>query len=71
MLLYIRQIWFDHRLSWNSTEFHRIKVREHFLDKIWIPDIRMRNMKDMKRFHDFGGINMNIHSNGRIYFSQL
>ena len=71
MLLYIRQRWSDYRLSWNSTDVSRIKVREHLLDKLWIPDIRMRNLKDAKRFHDFGGINMNLYSNGRIYYSQL
>ena len=71
MLLYIRQRWFDYRLSWNSTDVSRIKVREHLLHKIWIPDIRIRNLKDAKRFHDFGGVNMNLHSNGKIYFSQL
>ena len=71
MLLYIRQKWYDYRLSWNSTDVSRIKVREHLLDKIWIPDIRMRNLKDAKRFQDFGGVNMNLHSNGKVYFSQL
>ena len=70
-LLYIRQTCFDYRLSWNSTEIHKIKVREHFLDKIWIPDIRMRNMKDVHRFNEFGGINLNLYSTGKIYFSQL
>ena len=70
MMIYIRQKWYDYRLSWNSS-VERIKVREHFLDKIWLPDIRIINMKDMKRFEGFGGINMNIHSSGLVYFSQL
>ena len=69
MIIYIRQIWYDYRLCWNASK--RIKVREHFLDKIWLPDIRLTNLKDMKRFDGFGGINMNIYPNGRIYFSQL
>lgn len=69
MILYVRQRWYDYRLSWNSSK--RIKVREHFVDKIWIPDLRIINLKEMKRFHISGGINMNLHPNGRVYFSQM
>ena len=69
MTIFIRQTWYDYRLSWNSTK--RLKVREHFLDKIWLPDVRIINLKDAKRFEGFGGVNMNIYPNGRIYFSQL
>ncbi|XP_028419262.1 gamma-aminobutyric acid receptor subunit gamma-2-like, partial [Dendronephthya gigantea] len=70
-LLYIRQTWHDYRLSWNATDLMKIKLREHFLDKLWLPDIRFRNMKDVKHFKDFGSINMNLYSDGRVYFSQL
>lgn len=69
MLVYIRQTWYDYRLTWNSTEI--LKIREHFLDKIWLPDVRISNMKTAKRFEGFGGTNMNIHPNGKVYYSQL
>ena len=69
MILFIRQVWHDYRLSHNFSQ--KIKVREHLLDKIWLPDIRMSNLKDTKRFDGFGGINMNIYPSGKIYFSQL
>ena len=69
MIIFIRQTWYDYRLSWNGTK--RIKVREHFLDNIWIPDVRIRNLKDIKRFPGLGGVNMNIHPDGRVYLSQL
>ena len=69
MILYVRQQWYDYRLSWNSSK--RIKVREHLLDKIWVPDFRIINLKEMKRFDISGGVNMNLHPNGRVYFSQV
>ncbi|CAB4035071.1 gamma-aminobutyric acid receptor alpha-like, partial [Paramuricea clavata] len=69
MIIFIRQRWYDYRLSWNSTE--RLKIREHFLDKIWLPDVRIVNLKDARRFEGFGGVNMNIKPTGYIYFSQL
>ena len=71
MMIFVRQVWFDYRLTWNSTAVTRIKVREHLLDKIWTPDIRLRNMKDVKRFQEFGGTNMNVYSDGKVYYSQL
>ncbi|XP_028392257.1 gamma-aminobutyric acid receptor alpha-like [Dendronephthya gigantea] len=70
LIIFIRQTWYDYRLSWNSTK-ERLKIREHFLDKIWLPDVRIVNLKDAKRFEGFGGVNMNIYRDGRIYFSQL
>ena len=69
MIIFIRQQWYDCRLSWNATR--RLKIREHFLDQIWLPDIRIVNLKDVKRFDGFGGVNMNIYPDGRVYFSQL
>ncbi|XP_028391982.1 gamma-aminobutyric acid receptor subunit gamma-2-like [Dendronephthya gigantea] len=69
MLVYIRQTWYDYRLAWNSTK--TLKIREHFLDKIWLPDVRISNLKEAKRFEGFGGTNMNIHPDGKVYYSQL
>ena len=69
MIIFIRQTWYDYRLSWNGTR--RLKIREHFLDKIWLPDVRIINLKEAKRFEGFGGVNMNIYPSGRVYFSQL
>ena len=69
MLIYIRQRWNDFRLSWNST-MKRLKMREYFLDKIWLPDVRIINMKDAKRFQGFGEVNIHIHPDGKVYFSQ-
>lgn len=71
MILYIRLKWHDYRLRWNSTKMRRIKTREHLLDKIWIPDIRMGHVKDMKSFRRFGGVNMNLYRDGKVYYSQL
>ena len=69
MLIYIKQTWYDYRLSWNGTR--RLKIREHFLDKIWEPDVRIINLKEAKRFEGLGGVNMNIYPSGRVYFSQM
>ncbi|CAB4029526.1 gamma-aminobutyric acid receptor alpha-like, partial [Paramuricea clavata] len=69
MLIYIRQRWYDFRLSWNST-MRRLKMREYFQDKIWLPDVRIINMKDAKRFQGFGEVNTHIHPDGKVYFSQ-
>ena len=69
MIIFLRQIWYDYRLSWNGTK--RIKVREHFLDKIWIPDVRITNLKEVKEFPGLGGVNMNIYPDGKVYLSQL
>ncbi|CAB4037326.1 gamma-aminobutyric acid receptor subunit rho-3-like isoform X1 [Paramuricea clavata] len=77
LIIYIRQRWTDFRLSWNKTYYpaatplKRLKVREHLLDKIWLPDIRITNLKEMNQFEKFGGINMNIHPSGTVYYSQL
>ena len=68
MLLYVRQSWYDYRLSRNSTKM--LKIREHFVDKIWLPDVRLVNLIDAKKFHEFGGVNMNIYPDGKVYFSQ-
>ena len=48
----------------------RLKMREYFLDKIWLPDVRIINMKDAKRFQGFGEVNIHIHPDGKVYFSQ-
>lgn len=70
MILYIRQKWNDYRLTWNSS-IVKLKVREHFMEKIWLPDFRIINLKEMKQFQISGGINMNIYPNGNIYLSQV
>lgn len=52
-------------------KLQRIKTREHLIDKIWIPDIRMNHVKDMKTLQHFGRVNMNVYRDGRVYYSQL
>lgn len=71
MTIFIRQTWYDYRLTWNSTKSKRLKIREHFLDKIWLPDTRVVNLKNVKRFEGFGGTNMNIYPDGKVYFSHM
>ena len=68
MILNIKQEWYDYRLKSNYTK--RLKVREHLLDKIWLPDLRIIDLKEVKRFDGFGAINMKVYPDGRVYYSK-
>jgi hypothetical protein len=69
MIIFIKQIWYDYRLSWNGTK--GLKIREHFMDKIWLPDVRIVNLKEVKSFAGFGGVNMNIQPSGKVCLNQM
>ena len=41
------------------------------MDKIWLPDVRIVNLKEVKSFAGFGGVNMNIQPSGKVCLNQM
>ena len=56
--------WQDNRLNFTSNTAARAEVDKQFLDKIWMPDIYIYNMKEMEEFNGAAtmrGLNVQKH----------
>ena len=56
--------WQDNRLNFTSNTAARAEVDKQFIDKIWMPDIYIYNMKEMEEFNGAAtmrGLNVQKH----------
>jgi len=62
---WVRYMWVDKRLSWNSTKFGGIKSLRLSTNNVWIPDITLYNMVEPMRVDP---TNIVLMSNGQIIY---
>lgn len=69
--MYLRQSWFDHRLSFDhlSTRFDLVRMGDNSWKELWVPDTFFRNEKSAT-FHEVTVSNrmLRLKKNGMLWY---
>ncbi|CAH1124213.1 unnamed protein product [Ceutorhynchus assimilis] len=63
---WITQVWIDHHLKWNSSEYAGIKVIRIPYHRVWRPDVILYNNADPQYISSVINTNVIVSSNGEV-----
>ncbi|XP_046847523.1 acetylcholine receptor subunit alpha-type acr-16-like isoform X3 [Xenia sp. Carnegie-2017] len=63
--VWLRQVWNDHRLTWNSSDYAGIKQLHVDSKKIWVPDLKVYNEVSSQKN---SGLDL-LHTKAIVYFN--